>query len=398
MKVFVIAGEPSGDKLGAALMAGLRALAPDVAFRGLGGAAMAGEGLSSLFPIDGLALMGFAEVLPRAFYLRRRIAQTVAAILADPPDVVITIDSPGFCLRVLAQLRAQRPDIPTVHYVAPQVWAWKPGRAAKMAPLVDHVLALLPFEPPYMQAAGMSCDFTGHPVVAQPMATPSEAAAFRAAQGIQGPMALVLPGSRGGEVARLGARFADVIARLHAARPDVRVVLPSLPARAEQVRAMVAGLPGAPLVLDGHAPRQNLAAFAAADVALAASGTVSLDLAQNRVPMVIAYDFNWISRKLAKRFALVDSVTLVNLVTETRTIPEFLLDNCRAERIAPALISLLEDAPARARQQAAMAATLTALGEGGEAPGLRAARSVLEFLSRQAVIQPPPNTRVPPGS
>jgi lipid-A-disaccharide synthase len=304
MRVFIIAGEPSGDRLGAALMAGLQAERPEVTFTGLGGPEMGAAGLRTLFPIDELALMGLIEVLPRAFQLRRRIAQTVDALVAARPDVVITIDSPGFCLRVLARVRQRMPGLPHVHYVAPQVWAWKPGRAAKMAPLVDHVLALLPFEPPYMQAAGMSCDFVGHPVVAQPLATPAEVAALRADAGIEGPIALVLPGSRQGEVARLGPRFGAVVARLLAARPDLRVVVPTLPARAQQVRALVADWPGAPLVLDGAEPRRNLAGFAAADVALAASGTVSLDLAQNAVPMVIAYDFNPLSRILARRLAL----------------------------------------------------------------------------------------------
>ncbi len=382
MRVFIIAGEPSGDRLGAALMAGLQAERPEVAFAGLGGPEMGAAGLRTLFPIDELALMGLIEVLPRAFQLRRRIAQTVDALVAARPDVVITIDSPGFCLRVLARVRQLMPGLPHVHYVAPQVWAWKPGRAAKMAPLVDHVLALLPFEPPYMHAAGMSCDFVGHPVVAQPVATPAEVAALRADAGIEGPLALVLPGSRQGEVARLGPRFGAVVGRLIAARPDVRIVVPTLPARAEQVRALVADWPGTPLVLDGYAPRRNLAAFAAADVALAASGTVSLDLAQNAVPMVIAYDFNPISRILARRLALVDTVTLVNLVTQTRTIPEFLLDRCRPELIAPALIDLLGNAQARAQQRAAMTEAMRALGQGGDAPGTRAARSVLAFLAR----------------
>jgi len=384
VKVFVIAGEASGDRLGAALMAGLSELAPGVEFSGIGGPDMAAAGLDSLFPYDELALMGLVEVLPKALALTRRIRQTVAAVLAEPPDVVVTIDSPGFCLRVLRRLRAARPDIPTVHYVAPQVWAWKPGRAAKMAPLVDHVLALLPFEPPYMQRAGMSCEFVGHPVVAQPVASRPEADAFRRRHTISGPLALVLPGSRQGEVARLGARFSDVARRLHAAQPQVRLVLPTLPTRAAQVRALVADWPGAPLVLDGSDPAENRAAFAAADVALAASGTVSLDLAANAVPMVIAYDFNAVSRFLAKRLALVDTVTLVNLVSETRSVPEFLLDNCRADLIAPALIDLLSNVTARDAQRAAMALTMQRLGQGGAPPGLRAAHSILDFLGRRA--------------
>ncbi|MFZ9133542.1 MAG: lipid-A-disaccharide synthase, partial [Gemmobacter sp.] len=166
MHIFLVAGEPSGDRLGAALMAGLRALAPGVRFSGVGGPAMAAEGLQSLFPMAELSVMGLLEVLPRYPALRRRMIETAEALVAAAPDAVVTIDSPDFCLRVLARARAARPGLRTIHYVAPSVWAWRPGRARRMAPLVDHVLALLPFEPPLMEAAGMGCSFVGHPAAA----------------------------------------------------------------------------------------------------------------------------------------------------------------------------------------------------------------------------------------
>ncbi|MCC5972319.1 MAG: lipid-A-disaccharide synthase, partial [Pararhodobacter sp.] len=206
MRVFLIAGEPSGDNLGGALMAGLTTLAPGVRFSGIGGPAMAAQGLTSRFPMSELSVMGLAEIAPKYFHLKRRIRETAAAIASDPPDLVITIDSPDFCLRVLALARAAKPGLRVVHYVAPTVWAWRPGRATKMARVVDHVLALLPFEPPYMKAAGMSCDFVGHPVVAEPVATDAEARAFRASHDLpaDAPLLLVLPGSRRGEVERLG--------------------------------------------------------------------------------------------------------------------------------------------------------------------------------------------------
>ena len=183
MKLFILAGELSGDKLGAALMSGLKALCPDVTFVGVGGPAMMTEGLVSLFPMDELSVMGIAEVLPRYRALKRRLHQAAQRVLDDPPDALITIDSPDFSLR-LAKLVKAKSDIKTIHYVAPSVWAWRPGRAAKMARHVDHVLALLPFEPPYMEAAGMTCDFVGHPVVTDPVATDQEVAAFRADSGI----------------------------------------------------------------------------------------------------------------------------------------------------------------------------------------------------------------------
>jgi lipid-A-disaccharide synthase len=380
MKLFLIAGEPSGDALGAALMAGLKALAPAARFEGVGGPLMQAEGLTSRFPMEELSVMGLLEILPRYRQLRRRITETAAAVTAAAPAALITIDSPDFCLRVARLVRAANPGQKTVHYVAPTVWAWRPGRAAKMAPFVDHVLALFPFEPPYMQAAGMTCDFVGHPVVAQRLATAAAAAAFRGdhAIGPDQPLLLCLPGSRRGEVARLLPRFEAAIALLRRDHPGLRVALPTVRGVAPLVRAATARWPHPPLVLeDGEDKR---AAFAAADLALAASGTVSLELAANRVPMVIAYDFNWLTYRLMKRRLLTDTVTLVNLVSETRHIPEFLGPACRPAPIAAALARLLTDTAARDAQRAAEDLTMNRLGRGGEAPGLRAARSVLAHL------------------
>jgi lipid-A-disaccharide synthase len=383
MKLFLIAGEPSGDRLGAALMAGLKQLAPDVSFTGVGGPAMQAEGLASLFPMEELAVMGLAEVLPKYRALKRRIAETAAEVLRLEPAALITIDSPDFNLRVARLVRAGRPNQRTIHYVAPSVWAWRPGRAAKMARVIDHVLALLPFEPPYMQAAGMSCDFVGHPVVAEPRASQAEAQAFRATHGIgAAPLLMVLPGSRRGEVSRLGPRFGDSLRRIAAVRPELRVVLPTVPHVAGLVRGMAAGWPGAPVVFE--APAEKPAAFAAADAALAASGTVSLELAANAVPMVIGYDFNPLSRAILRRLVKLDTVTLVNLVTESRSVPEFLGADCRPEPIAEAILTLLAEGPERAAQLHAMAACMAALGQGGEPPGLRAARSVLAHLPESA--------------
>jgi lipid-A-disaccharide synthase len=372
LKLFLIAGEPSGDRLGAALMAGLKALAP-VEFAGVGGPLMRAEGLESLFPMDELSVMGIAEVLPKYLPLKRRIREAAAATLASGAQALVTIDSPDFCLRVAAIVKAARPELRTIHYVAPSVWAWRPGRAAKMARVIDHVLALLPFEPPYMTAAGMTCDFVGHPVVAEPLASPADGAALKAEGG--GPIFLALPGSRRGEVAQLAQRFGQVVERLKAAHPGLRVLLPTVAGVAPLVRELTAGWPVAPeVILD---PARKRAAFAAADVALAASGTVSLELAANGCPMVIAYDMHPLTLWLMRRAALVDTVTLVNLVSETRVVPEFIGPECRAEAIAPALEALLLDPAA---QTAAMALTMERLGQGGEAPGLRAARSVLAAL------------------
>lgn len=381
MKFFLIAGEPSGDNLGGPLMAGLKSMDPTSEFIGVGGPAMAAAGLDSLFPMGELSVMGIVEVLPKYRQLQARIRQTAEAVAEVRPDVLITIDSPDFCLRVARRARALRPDLRTVHYVAPSVWAWRAGRARKMAQVIDHVLAILPFEPPYMQAAGMSCDFVGHPVAAEPVASPAEAARFRAAHGIapNAPLVLCLPGSRRGEVARLGPRFDEALMQLRDRVPEIRVVIPTVSGVSALVREMTQRWPSAPVVVEAAADRK--AAFAAADLALAASGTVSLDLAANDVPMVIGYDVAPLSRLIIGLLLKTDTVTLVNLVSETRAVPEFLGRRCQPGPMARALLELIENPEAQAQQRAAMALTMQRLGRGGEAPGLRAARSVLGAIS-----------------
>jgi lipid-A-disaccharide synthase len=361
-------------------MAGLRELAPGVEFAGVGGPLMQAEGLASLFAMQELSVMGLWEVLPRYRALQRRIIETAQSAVDFVPDALISIDSPDFCLRVAAAARTQRPSLHTVHYVAPSVWAWRPRRAARMARVIDHVLALLPFEPPYMQAAGMRCDFVGHPVVAAPRASAAEAAAFRETHmiGPDQPMVLCLPGSRRSEVARLGQRFDEALMRLRDREPSIRVVLPTVHGVAGMVRDMSARWPVPPIVVEDAADKR--AAFAAADLALAASGTVSLELAAARTPMVIAYDMAPLSRALIGWMLKVDTVTLVNLVSETRAIPEFLGRNCRPGPIAAELLRMLEDPLRAAAQLQAMELTMQRLGEGGEAPGLRAARAVLAGL------------------
>lgn len=370
-RLFLVAGEPSGDRLGAALMAGLRQLAPDVGFQGVAGPLMQAQGMESLFPMGELSVMGIAEVLPKYRHLKRRIAETARAVIDSGADALVTIDSPDFCLRVAALVKAAKPAIRTIHYVAPSVWAWRPKRAERMARHIDHVLALLPFEPPYMTAAGMSCDFVGHPVVAEPLATLAERAAFDG----EGPLLLALPGSRKGEVARLAPVLGQTLGLLKARHPKLRVALPTVPNVESLVRDLTAAWPVTPQIITDPALKRG--AFAAADVAIAASGTVSLELAANGCPMVIAYDMNPITLWLMRRAALIDTVTLVNLVSETRTVPEFIGPTCRPEPIAAAVDALLADPSG---QTAAMEVTMQRLGKGGEPPGLRAARSVLAQL------------------
>jgi lipid-A-disaccharide synthase len=387
MRAFLIAGEPSGDKLGGALMAALRELVPGIIFDGVGGADMMAQGLTPRFPMDELSVMGIAEVLPRYRDLKRRIDETAAAVVATEPDVLITIDSPDFCLRVARRVRAAAPGVRIVHYVAPSVWAWRPGRAAKMARHVDQVLALLPFEPPLMEAAGMECDFVGHPVAAEPQASDAEVAAFRRGAGLgEAPVLVVLPGSRRAEVERLTPIFGAALRGVIDAHPDLRVVVPAAAPVADTVARAAAAWPGDPHVLDprGMDPDTALmakrAAFAAGHVALAASGTVSLELAAAGTPMVVAYDMNWLSWQIMSRMARIDTVTLVNLVAESRTVPEFLGPACKPPAIAAALNALIDDPARRTLQAEAMETTMARLGRGGEAPGMRAARAVLDGL------------------
>lgn len=369
MRVFVIAGEASGDKLGAALMVGLASLT-DVTFDGVGGPLMQAEGLASRFGMDELSVMGLAEILPKYRSLKARVNEMAAAVIAERPDVLITIDSPDFGLRVAKLVKAGS-EVRCVHYVAPTVWAWRPKRAAKMAKFIDQVLALFPFEPPYMEAVGMRCDFVGHPVVTDVLASADEAAAWDG----DGPLVLVLPGSRRGEVSRLMGRFGEVAGLVAKARPDARFVIPTTANVTELVREKAAAWPVSVQVLEADAKAEKRGVFAAADVALAASGTVSLELAANATPMVIAYDMAWLSRVIISRLLLVDTVTLVNLVSESRVVPEFIGKACLPAPIADAILDVLADP---SRQMDAMALTMDRLGHGGEAPGLRAARAVLD--------------------
>ncbi|MBU2890506.1 lipid-A-disaccharide synthase [Celeribacter halophilus] len=380
LKVFVIAGEPSGDRLGGAVMAGLSALADDVAFRGVGGAAMAEAGLVSQFPMSELSLMGIAEILPKYFHLKRRIREVAEAILDWQPDVVVTIDSPDFCLRV-ADLVKARSDIRICHYVAPTVWAWRPGRAGKLAKRVDQLLALFPFEPPYFEKEGLRCDFVGHPVATEELASDQEVADFRARHGIgTEPLVLILPGSRKSEVWMLAMLFAEAMGHFSQHHPKARYVLPMAQNVENVVRRVVkSDWPVQPILIEASDKAEKAAAFRAADVALAASGTVSLELAANDTPMVIAYRMNRLTEMIIKRKLLIDTVTLVNLVSETRVVPEFLGRDCIPQKIAASLSHVLNTGD---DQRAAMKLTMERLGRGQEDPGLRAARAILDGIAQ----------------
>jgi lipid-A-disaccharide synthase len=388
LRVYLVAGEASGDRLGAPLIAALRA-EREAEFRGVGGELMASEGLESLFDNADLAVMGLAEVLPRLPVILRRMRETVADVAAFEPDVLITIDSPGFGLRVARKAKAARPGLRTVHYVAPSVWAWRPGRAREMARYIDHVLALLPFEPPWMEAAGMSCDFVGHPAARLSRPEAAETAALRAEIGAQGrPLLAVLPGSRRGEVARLAPVFGEILGRVKAQVPDLAVVLPAASGVAQAAAEAARAWPVAAHVLDprgldpAQAEARKFRAFAAADAALAASGTVALELAAMGAPQVTAYRVNALTAAIARRLIRIETANLVNILDGGRPVPEFLQEALQPGPAAAAVARLLTDPQAARAQRAAAARALEALGRGEAAPSVRAARSVLRVVER----------------
>lgn len=388
LSVFIIAGEPSGDALGASLMSGLKRLT-NVSFTGVGGNMMEEEGLNSLFPMDELSIMGLVEVLPKLRGILRRISQTAEAVINSDVDVLITIDSPDFCLRVAAKVKKVKPDLKVIHYVAPSVWAWRPERAEKMAKYVDHVLALLPFEPPYMTAAGMSCDFVGHPVVSKRQATDTEVLEFRNALSLTSNQKLltVLPGSRTAEVKRLSPIFYEVIQSLKETVPDLAIVIPAVGKRVNQLEAAFAGLDVTILDPRGvtveQAETRKRVCFAASSAALAASGTVSLELSAAGTPMVIAYKLQWLTMYLMRRKMTVNTVTLANLISETMTIPEFLQEECTVENILPAISELLNAGEQADLQRRINAEVMQTLGRGESSSELRAANSVLSFLHKK---------------
>ena len=376
MKAFVIAGEASGDALGADLMAGLSTLSPGLQIEGIGGARMQAAGLRPLYPMSDLSVMGLAEILPRYAHLQRRLRQTVEAVIAMAPDVLITIDSPDFCLRVAARVRRRAPRIRIVQYVAPSVWAWRPGRAARMARYVDQVLALLPFEPPYFQAHGLRCDFVGHPIASRGVPDPQQIEAFRAAHHLgDAPVLLALPGSRLSEITRLGPIFRDTLAHLARSHPDLHVIVPVAQDMDAPVAAATRDWPLSPLLLPPDAPDRTVV-FAAADLALAASGSVSLELAAAGTPMVIAWRAAWLTEKILQRLVRLDTYTLVNLVSGDLVVPEFMGPACRADTIATALGRLLAHPD---QQIAGLRRSVAALAAPGPGPvHLVAAQAVLD--------------------
>ncbi len=379
--IFIVAGEPSGDALGAALIAALKQrTGGNLRLAGVGGERMRDQGLDSLVPLGDLAVMGVAEVLPRAPAILRRVRQTVAAVRALRPDAVVTIDSSGFSWRIAQRLRRRGETVALIHYVAPMVWAWRGGRARRMARWYDHLMTLLPFEPPYFERVGLSCRFVGHPVL-ESGAGQGDAARFRKTHGLAEDELLitVLPGSRRGEVRRLLPIFGGALALLRRRTGPFRVVAPTVATVAATVAEAVRSWPGAPIVV--HDPQQKYDAFAASRAALAASGTVALELALARLPMVVGYRLNPLTEKLLDRVLKVRQVNLVNLLLGETLVCELLGPSCTAERVAAELAILVADERVRERHRRGYDEAMRRLRVGGVAPSLRAADQVLEIVA-----------------
>jgi len=377
--VFLIAAEESGDRLGAALMRALRnRLGEGVRFAGIGGRHMAEQGLASLFPIAELSIIGFAAIPKRLPMILRRIREAAQAVLAAKPDVLVIIDSPDFTHRVARRVRAADPAIPIVDYVSPTVWAWRPGRARAMARYVDHVLALLPFEPEvHRRLGGPPCTYVGHPLIEQlsSLRPGPEDAARRAASP---PVLLLLPGSRRGEIRHHMQVFGETLARLAAQGLAVEAVLPTMPHLLDAVNAAVATWPVKPRIVVGEDDKR--AAFRVARAALAKSGTVTLELALAGVPMVAVYRGGAVEAFIARRIVSVSTIILANLVLGENVVPEFLQEEFTPDRLAPALHDVLADTPARQRQLEAFARLDAVMETGGQSPSALAADAVIAAL------------------
>lgn len=372
--VYLVAGEQSGDVLGARLIAALRAARPDLRFAGVGGPRMREQGLTSLFPMQDLAVMGLAEILPRLALLRRRMKETVADIEAKRPDAVVTVDSPGFGLRLLARV----PRCRRVQYVAPQVWGWREGRVRRFPGLWDRLLCLLPFEPDYFAGHGLAASFVGHPVL-ESGADRGDAQAFRERHGIGArPLLILMPGSRHGETRRLLPVYRAALERLRARLPDLAVAMPVSANVAAEVAVAVARWPEAPILATDLADKHD--AYAAAQAAITKSGTSTLELALAGVPMVVAYRVNPATAFLVRRMLTVKHVAMVNVLAGREVAPELLQENCTPEKLAAAAQRLLTDGEASAAQRAAFRAVVASLAPEGMSPSEAAAREVLALL------------------
>ncbi|AWZ00442.1 lipid-A-disaccharide synthase [Rhodobiaceae bacterium] len=382
--VMLVVGETSGDTLGAALMTSLREVLGDkVCFSGVGGPRMEAKGLSSIFPMTDIAVMGPREVIPRLPLILRRMSETTRHAVETQPDLVVIIDSPDFTHTVAKRIHKRAPEIPIANYVSPSVWAWRRGRAKAMATYLRKVLALLPFEPAFFRAeARLDCEYVGHPAI-EKIASSEEGSAFREQKGIAPdvPVLLVLPGSRTNEVKRLIGLMGETAAQVAAHHNGLRIVIPVVPHVQGLVVEAVKDWPVEPVLAFGDGEKRG--AFAAATAAIAASGTVSLELGLAGIPMVVAYKIDPIAAWSVSRFLKVPTVVLVNLILDRPAVKEFLQHNCKSEDLSTALVPLIGDTKERRQALLDLAEMRELMGVGGPSPSTRAANVVLEMLGEK---------------
>ncbi len=378
-KIFLIATEESGDRLGSALMKMLRQRLGDrVQFVGVGGRTMAQEGLESLFPIEELSIVGFAAVVQQLPKILRLIRKTADAVTEAAPDALVIIDSPDFTHRVARRVRSRSPEIPIIDYVSPQLWAWRPGRARTMLGYIDHVLGLLPFEPEeYRKLGGPPCSYVGHPLIEQ-LASLRPSAEEQKRRDSEPPVLLVLPGSRRSEIRHHLDVFGAALGRLQAEGRAFELMLPTMPHLELTIREGIADWPVKPRLVIGE--NEKRAAFRIARAALAKSGTVTLELALSGIPMVTAYRVGAIEAFILRRAIRVSSVILANLVIGKDVIPEFLQEDCTPEKLAPALAELLTNSPLRRQQLEAFDQLDRVMSTGNKSPSVLAAGIVLATM------------------
>ncbi|HMB48028.1 MAG TPA: lipid-A-disaccharide synthase [Afifellaceae bacterium] len=379
VRIAMIVGEESGDRLGAGLIDALAKSLPDADFFGVGGQQMRARGVESLFPISDIAVMGISAVVARLPMIYRRIRQTVRHVVERKPDMLIIIDSPGFTHSVARRVAGKLPDLPVVNYVSPSVWAWKSWRAKQMTRYVDHVLALLPFEPAaHQRLGGPPCTYVGHPLIENQDLL--ESSGEDRSQVKDPPTLLVLPGSRRSEIDRLAAPFGEAVAMIVKEHPGMEVILPAVDHLAGQLENVTAGWPVRPRIVTGET--EKFAAFRRADAALAASGTVTLELALAQVPMVVAYRVEWLGRRF-KFLLKIPSIVLANLIIEENVVPEFLDEDSDPRTLADHVLRLLRPGSERNRQLAGFRTLQEKMSlPEGVAPSDKAAGIVVEVLRR----------------
>lgn len=352
-KIYFIAGEASGDQLGGSVMQGLKAIAgpsDTLHFSGIGGQQMSAQGLASLFPMTDLSIMGLVEVIKHFPLLYKRFHQTVDNILEINPDVLVTIDAPDFGLRVARKIRKLRPQIRLVHYVAPTVWAWRPGRAKKIAGFLDGLICLFPFEPTYFTRHGLQAAFVGHPLSheIQPV-TPEQKREFCQKHGLNpdGPILCVLPGSRRREIDSLLPVISESVQRLKRQIPGLQIIIPTLPHLVEQLKPLA----GLAHLFVPNSQAEKFTAFAVSTAALHASGTVALELALCGTPMVTIYKMNTLTAWIAKRVIKTPFANLVNILLQREVVPELLQEKANPDSIVSYVNALLTQPAAQAIQR-----------------------------------------------